>query len=414
MAAPSRTRVVIAGNGVAGVEAMLALHDLAPEHVDVTMLAPTPTFEVRALAVATPFAATRERRHFPLQPLAQDCGARLLTTGLDAVRADDRKVVTTDGATIDYDALVVALGGRSRAVYDHAMTFGAEPLVLNGLLADIEQGYSRRIAFVVPPGVCWPLPAYELALMTRRQASGMGMSPQIAIVTPEEAPLAVFGREASDLVAGVLDAAGIELRTSIRARVGPSGRVGLDPLNETLEFQRVVALPVLDGPAIAGLPHDGNGFVPVDPHGRVDGLRDVYCAGDCTAFPIKQGGLAAQQADAVAEHIAALAGADVRAQPFRPVLRGRLLTGDADRFLSRPVHRPAGETSDEPLWSPPTKVSGKYLTPWMAGLDPALAGADPGSGGTPVETALPSDPTAARRAILSLDPLGGPIPTHRS
>jgi sulfide:quinone oxidoreductase len=51
------------------------------------------------------------------------------------------------------------------------------------------------------------------------------------------------------------------------------------------------------------------------------------------AFPIKQGGIATQQADAVAQAIAAKAGADLTPQPFRPVLRGLLLTGAVPQYL---------------------------------------------------------------------------------
>jgi sulfide:quinone oxidoreductase len=62
----------------------------------------------------------------------------------------------------------------------------------------------------------------------------------------------------------------------------------------------VIALARLQGPRIAGLPADADGFFPVDPHGRVTGARDVFAAGDATAGPIKLGGLAAQEADAAA------------------------------------------------------------------------------------------------------------------
>ena len=62
----------------------------------------------------------------------------------------------------------------------------------------------------------------------------------------------------------------------------------------------------------------------MDEHGRVSGIEDVYAAGDATTFPIKQGGLAAQQAVAAAEAIVARHGTDLDPQPFRPVLRGML------------------------------------------------------------------------------------------
>jgi sulfide:quinone oxidoreductase len=139
----------------------------------------------------------------------------------------------------------------------------------------------------------------------------------------------------------------------------------------------VVALPGLVGPRISGLPHDDEGYIPVDEHGHVRGCTDVFAAGDATAFPVKHGGLAAQQADAVAEAIAAQVGTVGMPEPFRPVLRGLLLTGDAPLYLraelgpgGRREHRllpSPGTVSPHALWWPPGKVAGRYLTPFLAG-----------------------------------------------
>ena len=131
----------------------------------------------------------------------------------------------------------------------------------------------------------------------------------------------------------------------------------------------MIALPALEGPGIAGLPSDAEGFIPIDERARVKGVEDVYAAGDGTTFPIKQGGLATQQADAAAEHIAARFGADIDPQPFHPVLRGMLLTGDDSLSLAHSLTGGEGEgsASADYLWWPPHKVSGRYLAPWMAG-----------------------------------------------
>ena len=95
----------------------------------------------------------------------------------------------------------------------------------------------------------------------------------------------------------------------------------------------------------------------------------MFAAGDATAFPIKQGGLAAQQADAVAASIAAHAGADVTARPFRPVLRG-LLTGDGTaRYMRADIASGAGDDctlSERPLWWPPNRLCGRYLAPYLS------------------------------------------------
>src|SRR5207244_3681370 len=133
------------------------------------------------------------------------------------------------------------------------------------------------------------------------------------------------------------------------------GGITLRPGRERLEAARIVALPVLEGPAIAGVPADAHGFIPVDQRGRVRGMTDVYAAGDAADFPVKQGGLACQQADAVAEHLAAQAGAPVDPRPFRPVLRGKLLTGRGSRFLHHALAGGGGDgrASDFSLWFPP-------------------------------------------------------------
>jgi len=98
------------------------------------------------------------------------------------------------------------------------------------------------------------------------------------------------------------------------------------------------------------------------------GLDAVFAVGDATTFPIKQGGLATQQADAAAEAIAGLAGADVVAEPFRPVLRGLILTGGAPLYARAELSRagnPASVATDA-LWWPPGKIVGRYLAPYLA------------------------------------------------
>src|SRR6185503_19567568 len=131
--------------------------------------------------------------------------------------------------------------------------------------------------------------------------------------------------------------------------------------SEALAVDRVVALPSMRGPGIRGIPETGPGFIPTDRHCRVLGREDVYAAGDGTAFPVKQGGLASQQADAAATAIAAAAGADVDPEPFQPVLRGLLLTGSEPQYLRHDLTRPdsESETAARPLWWPAAKVAAR-------------------------------------------------------
>jgi sulfide:quinone oxidoreductase len=184
----------------------------------------------------------------------------------------------------------------------------------------------------------------------------------------------------------------------------------LHPHGRTLEADRIVALPVTTPIQIDGLPRDRDGFLPVDAHGRVRDTEDVYAAGDGTWFPVKQGGLACQQADAAADMIAVQAGAELEPAPFRPVLRGELLTGGEPLFIRNDISGAAGDRSEASghiLWWPPGKVAGAYLAPYLAARE------QQGSGGTtpPIHRAhLAPDSSGEGHGIelLGLDLTAGP------
>ncbi|MGH2975308.1 MAG: NAD(P)/FAD-dependent oxidoreductase [Solirubrobacterales bacterium] len=386
--------VLIIGGGIAGLEALLALRDLAPERVTLTLVAPDPDFIYKPLLVEEPFSHKPAEQR-ALGPIAEEFGAQFIQQGVATIRPAERVVELDDGSTVRYGDAVVCVGASSVPALARATTLWAPggQLAIDELLTHAASHESRRIAFVVPSGATWPLPLYEIALMGSRRAVELGLRElECVIVTPEEAPLAIFGPVASDSVAALLSARGIRLRTGARAAEGDSGSLVLTPGHERLEIADCVALPVMEGPRLTGLPADENGFVPIDEHARVQGVDHVYAAGDGTNFPIKQGGLATQQADAAAEHIAARFGASVDPRPFRPVLRVKLLTGDESLNLRSNVAGGAGEgiaTSDF-LWWPPNKVGGRYLAPWLAGeqgqLDP-----EPPLRPLDVEVALPKE-----------------------
>jgi sulfide:quinone oxidoreductase len=371
MAEPaSPAEVLIVGGGVAALETLMALRDLAGDRVRVTLVAAEPDFVFRPMAVAEPFGFGEARR-YPLRRVAEDFDAGLVQAGVTAVDASDRRVVLRSGDTIRYDTLVLAVGARMLPAFDAAVTFTGpgSAAAMRTLLDDLEEGHARRIAFVAPTVVGWTLPLYELALLTGRHAQAASLDRELALVTPEPRPLALFGDRGSAAVAEMLTSAGVEFIGA--SHVEPvEGAVRLLPSGRTLAAARLVALPLVRGPRLDGVPSEPDfGFIPVDRHGRVDGLDGVYAAGDATNFPVKQGGLAAQQADAVAEHVAARHGAPLDPSPFRPVLRGLLFAGGADRYLRDRDDAVAAE----PLWWPPTKIAGRYLAPYMYHREPAAA-----------------------------------------
>lgn len=376
-----RPRILIAGAGVAGLEAVLALRAAVGRTVDIAVLAPDGEFVYRPTSVAEPFEMGEARR-FDLQRICWDQHAELIAGTVASVDAERHRVLTDTGDALDYDHLIVAVGTSQRDDLPGAMTFHGPGDVnpIRSILADAESGRLSSIAFVVPAETAWTLPVYELALLTyehlrARDVTGV----QLTLVTPEVEPLALFGSRAAGRVRELLRDRRIQLHTGCYATGTEPGALTLRP-GGWVEADRVVTLPTLDGPRIGGLPCDAHGFILVDEHCAVRGVPDVWAAGDATSFPIKQGGLASQQADTAAVAIAARLGEAEEAPPFRPLIRGLLATGRAPTYMSaeRTGHRSATQSvARHPLWDPPGKIAARYLAPYLAGLDDELGDSRP-------------------------------------
>jgi sulfide:quinone oxidoreductase len=334
----SPLRVLIAGGGAAGLEALLALQSLAGDRVELMLVAPDDEFVYRPLAAEEPFAVGRIRQ-VPLRDAARDAKAAFLAATIESVDTGQKLVNTSEGTEpLQYDALVLAVGAQAMPAVAHALTWDdrSDSEMLGGLVRDIEEGYAKKLAVVIPPGPAWPLRAYELALLITLEAKGMSANLETTIVTPDPSPLATLGSQAVDAVSTELEQAGIAVVSADSADIEPghAATIVLQPSGQRFEVDRVLALPSLQGRPVAGIPADGQGFIDVDEHCRVRGVDGVWAVGDGTAFPLKSGGFAAEQADVAAEDIAAMAGADVEPRSFDPVERGELAGLPSGCFLN--------------------------------------------------------------------------------
>jgi sulfide:quinone oxidoreductase len=365
--------MLIAGAGVAGLETMMAVRALAGPRVAITIVAPNTEFAYRPLAVAEPFGVDAVR-HYPLEHIASDFDATFVQDEVSWVGVRGQCVFLRGGDEMSYDALVMALGARQRRAWPHVPTFRGprDVQMMRTLVEEVERGEVDSLAFVVPAGTTWPFPLYELALLTASRAKEAAVNVDLVLLTPEREPLAVFGRSASAEVSDILGAAGVRFQGGSSVEVTPENYLFVNGVETPLRPDRVLAVPRLEGPAPRGLPCDDDGFIPVDAHGLVHHTEHVYAAGDGTDFPVKQGGIATQQADAVAEVIAKRAGARVDPRPLRPVLRGYLLANGSSRYLRGELdHRDSGtsQASDSTLWWPADKIAGTYLAPYLAAVD---------------------------------------------
>jgi sulfide:quinone oxidoreductase len=376
------SRVVIVGGGIAGVEAALALADLAGRRVETIVVSPDEEFVLKPMVVRQPFGGEEPARH-RLEPVLSKAGVGFRQANVAAVHADEKVVGLADGEELSYDFLIVCVGGHPVAPYESATTFWSSSgrMPVDKLLSQGAGHPSKTLAVVVPPQTTWPLPAYELALLLRRQARELRADAEVRLITPEDHPLGIFGLAASGEVAARMRAAGVAVETGVRMEEvdGQLVRTGGTPL----DAGAVIALPRIEGPRVPGLPADDDGFLRTDEHCRVMGVEGVYAAGDGTSFPLKQGGIATQQADAAAAHIAASLGALSDPEPFTPVLRGELLTGGRSIKMKHALTGgDQGEVSPDYLWWPRMKVSGRYLSAWLTQSEPSV---DPSPRDVPIE-----------------------------
>ena len=368
---------MIAGGGFAALEAMLALRSLAAGRVTMTLISPSPVFVYRPSATTAAFCDSSHRTD-DLRAIARELGATYHAGRLESVAPQKKWVRLASGARLEYDALILAIGARSIASVPGALTFRdhRDVPLFRGLLREIEDRAAARVVVAVPGGSSWALPPYELALMLATHAAEHQVATAVTIVSPEETPLAIFGADASRAVEDLLADRGVRfIGQSAAEGVRRDGSLALRSAG-AIDADRVVTTPRLRGDAITGVPAGKWGFVPTDSFGRVSDLPDVYAAGDMTAFPVKQGGLAAQQADRVAHTIVTSLGVQLAEMQDARVLQARLLGGERPLFLRAELDESGQPTaavleqpeSDQAASS--TKVFGRYLAPYLEAREP--------------------------------------------
>ena len=365
--------VVIAGGGFAALEAAVALRALAEDRVRLTLVSPEPYFAYRPSATVEVFGGAPPLM-YDLRELLKGLRGDYHAASVVGVAPHAKTVELDSAQRLPYDILILAVGALSRPGVPGALTFRDQRDVpkLRRLLDDARHDRVSSLAFIVPSHHSWALPAYELALLTAARLRDKRAHVDIRLLTPERAPLEVFGDEISRLVAGLLEERAVRFVGGVTPRAVREGTLELE-FEASVTADAVVAVPELRGLRIPGVPASWLGFVPTDSAGRVESMADVYAAGDATTFPIKQGGLAAQQADWIAQTIASELGASVR--EIRPawILRAQLVGGERPLFLRSELDefgQPAGiVTADDHDAAANTdghKVYARYLAPYLA------------------------------------------------
>ena len=311
------TNVLIAGGGPAALEAALALHRLAGDRVALTLLAPEADLTYRPLSVLGAVRRRRRATTYPLERMAADIGFTHVRGRLASVDPAAHTVTTVAGERMGYDALLIASGARPSEPFPAATAFAGsltDQERLHGIVQDVEGGYLHRIAFVVPAGRHLAAAALRARADARRARLRDGDRRRAALRDAR-------GRRRSS-------SSGPRRRRRSRScsarrrscctrtrrpTIVDRGSLRVTPDARALERRPDRVAAAARGPERSpACPPTPQGFLATDGHARVLGVPNVYAAGDVTAFPIKQGGIACQQADAAAADIAARAGAPSR------------------------------------------------------------------------------------------------------
>ncbi|HEX6618489.1 MAG TPA: FAD-dependent oxidoreductase [Solirubrobacteraceae bacterium] len=360
-------RIVVAGGGVAGLEACLALRSfLGEDDLSIDLLCRDKRFEYRPLAVLEPFDGA-PAWSMELERFAADQDVRLVRDSLAAVEPDRHEAITAYSDRLPYDALLVCVGARAVRALPGAISFrgGRDAAAVRAALDAMQPGDDATIAFAIPFGAFWTLPLYELAILSAARLRERGVRARVVMTSPEAVPLEAFGAEASTAVADLLDARGVEFVARARAIAADAGELELDD-GRRIQARAVITLPDLVGRRVPGLRQDAAGFIAVDEHCRVPGAEGVYAAGDVTTFPLKQGGLATQQADTAVEAMLATLGLPIVPRPFEPVLKGVLYTDREPAYLRATLDGHGSPPRAYAMWWPPSKIAGRYLAPYLA------------------------------------------------
>ena len=404
IASVARPVVCIVGAGTAGLEALLSARETLGASVDLCLVAPDREFRYRPMHRDSLFRPTRERG-IKVADLLAETGATWVRDRLEVVRESERGLLTRDGDIVEFDYLLLAPGERSRRPLAQGYLWerGGDPSFLDAIIRQIVAGTVASVAVAVPRGARWSVPAYEIALVLAWSAAGTDAA--ITLITAEERPLDALGSAASDAVSEELELAGVETITGVeladaptrgtrpmtvadliivpeRAEDEASALLGepTDPAcvqigaGVTREFERLISLPVMLGPDVAGVARDHAGFIAVDESLKVCGSDVVWAAGGCIAGALEHSALSAQQADAAVAAIAAACGHAGAGSPIGPdavEIAGVLLTRQRDQWLAEnPIGTP--EPSTRCLWWPPGRAVGKTLARRIAAWDPSV------------------------------------------
>lgn len=313
---PQEPRIVVAGGGFAGLEAIFYLKKRLGSRAQLTLVSDVEVFQFKPNTIYIPFGRDPERYRIPIR---EGVGKRGIDFRVERVEAVDpiERMLQTDQSSIPFDYLFLATGATMRpgeipGLAEHAATIWTPEEMMKlrhgieRIVAAAREGKRQEVLFLVPPNNKCSGPLYELVFMTdtwlRRQEVRQWVL--LTYATYEKGYIQAFGPRLNETVEREFLERGIAGHREHPVLAIEPGTARFTE-GRSLPFDLLVSFPpYVSAVRYEALPHDERGFLRTDPKSRqVEGHLDIYAVGDTGDFPVKQAFLALLQADAAAEHL---------------------------------------------------------------------------------------------------------------
>lgn len=397
----AKPNIVVLGGGFAGLETAYALRHALPDRADITLVSNRRSFLFRPHTIYLPFGMDENQ-------LLVDIAQPALRKGIRFIEANVREIdpvkraVDWEGSgaaqTELYDYLVIATGAKARieeipglAEHGHLLGAAADMVRLRaGLDKLIEQagrGRDQQIVLALPPDAPYVTPLYEMALMIEHHLREARVRERVSITfaTCEMSLIESFGPLLHDLMLERFAERGIACETGVVLEKVEAGAAHFSN-RAALPYDLLLASPPAGASVLfPALPAGPGGYLTTKlATRRVDGLDEVFAAGDTSDFPVKQAFLALLQADAIAEGIAADVQGRLPRFVFEPVSKFVLEEFDTGLYAQAPftandglrveVDSPDYRAGASPLWRIGKRMLGTALPKRFSQGEPFNAG----------------------------------------
>ncbi len=317
--------VTIIGGGIAGVEAAIYYRK---EGFEVELISDRSYVFIYPIAIWIPVQTTRfDDVAFSLDKLAHRHGFTLTVDRVTAISAADRTITLEEGGVRRTEHLIIATGASKmkHEGIEHTLSICGAPeqsiLLKEKIEALVAKG-GGKIAFGFggnpndPSGVRGG-PGFELFFNLHHHLKKLGIRDkfEMTFFAPMPSPGARMGEKALRLMETMFARNRFATRYGKKIRRFEANGVVFED-DSRLESDLIMFIPAGDGPELirnSDLPRNNAGFVRIDNHCEIEGVKGWYAIGDAAAlegpdWKAKQGHIAEVMARNAAHNSAIDAG----------------------------------------------------------------------------------------------------------